>query len=88
MHCDFHEDTGKLRIRPHFIEEFPQIIRRWGLWKGDVEVFARAAAAQLTLDEAGESRRAAHRALEEMPEDFKDDVRSGRVQVSIPGADR
>lgn len=34
----------KLAIRPHDVEEFASIVRRYGLWRDDVEQFLRAAA--------------------------------------------
>lgn len=71
MHCGVDADTGKLTIRPHYIEEFPQIIRRHGLWKGDVEVFARASAEQLELQvqEQREENEELHDAADEVVND-------------------
>lgn len=40
----------KFRLRGHFIEEFPEVVERHGLWKSDVVTFARVCrTAQLTL---------------------------------------
>ncbi len=47
-------DAGdrKLKILPHDIEEFSAVVRRHGLWKGDIEEFVRSAqlGPQLALD--------------------------------------
>jgi hypothetical protein len=43
-HCEVDFETGKLKIRPHYVEDFPQILRRHGLWKADLQVFGAAAA--------------------------------------------
>jgi Putative phage metallopeptidase len=42
-HLDVDLDTNKLSIRPHDLEEFTSIVRRYGLWHADVEMFVRAA---------------------------------------------
>jgi len=42
-------DTNKLSLQGHDCEEFNVIIRRHGLWKADVESFAKGAAQQLEL---------------------------------------
>ena len=52
-HCAVDEEKDKLTIRPHFLEEFSQVVHRHGLWRGDVEVFARVSAEQLELTAAG-----------------------------------
>lgn len=48
MHCTtaIDEKTGelKLKMRPHDLEEFAGIVRRYGLWRDDVEWFLKAAA--------------------------------------------
>lgn len=49
MHCAGQDEKGRWCVRDHDVEEFTSIVNRWGLWKTDVEVFARAAADQLTL---------------------------------------
>lgn len=47
-HCTtaIDEKTGdlKLKMRPHDLEEFSAIVRRYGLWREDVEAFLKAAA--------------------------------------------
>lgn len=40
MHCETEGD--KLVISPHDVEEFSGIIRRHGLWRDDVKIFAQA----------------------------------------------
>lgn len=37
------EDPVKLSLNPHDVEEFSPIVRRWGLWREDVEDFVNAA---------------------------------------------
>jgi len=37
------EGRGSWRIRRHDVEEFVEVVRRHGLWKADLEQFARAA---------------------------------------------
>lgn len=94
MHCGVNADKGTLQILPHYIEEFPQIIRRHGLWRGDVEVFARASAEQLTLDDAegGDSAtalrddrvsQAASEAVERFREDHAEEVERGEVDAWV-----
>jgi hypothetical protein len=43
MHLDLDIDTGKYSLRAHDLEEFTMIVRRWGLWRDDVEFFIKAA---------------------------------------------
>ncbi len=38
-----YQEDGELSILPHDVEEFAHIVRRYGLWKGDVEAFFAAA---------------------------------------------
>jgi len=45
-HCDVDIETSKLSLRPHDLEEFNSIVRRYGLWRADVEYFIRAAQRQ------------------------------------------
>jgi len=42
-HLDVDIDTSKLSIRPHDLEEFNSIVRRYGLWRDDVQLFIEAA---------------------------------------------
>jgi predicted LPLAT superfamily acyltransferase len=56
-HCMMDEDSGKLIMHPHDLEEFNAVVRRHGLWQPDVVTFAR------TLREA--EQRNAQRAVEE-----------------------
>lgn len=44
-HCDVNDENGKtkLSIRPHDLEEFNSIVRKYGLWRADVVLFAEAA---------------------------------------------
>ena len=35
-------DDGSLSIRPHDLEEFNDIVRRYGLWRADIELFLEA----------------------------------------------
>src|SRR5262245_7245289 len=42
-HCDVDIETGNLTMRPHDLEEFNSIVRRYGLWRDDVELFIDAA---------------------------------------------
>jgi hypothetical protein len=42
-HCDVDMETSKLSTRPHDLEEFNAIVRRYGLWRDDIEFFIRAA---------------------------------------------
>ena len=37
------ENPVKLSLSPHDVEEFSPIVRRWGLWREDVEDFVNAA---------------------------------------------
>lgn len=50
-HCTTEQKGGelKLKLRPHDLEEFVQIVRRHGLWRDDVENFANAV--QMVLPE-------------------------------------
>lgn len=41
-HC-WVDEKGKLSIHPHDLEEFNSIVRRWGLWRDDVQLFIEAA---------------------------------------------
>jgi hypothetical protein len=41
-HCDVTPE-GKLALRPHDLEEFNSIVRRYGLWRADVQLFLEAA---------------------------------------------
>jgi hypothetical protein len=41
-HCDVDEE-GKLSLRPHDLEEFNVIVRRYGLWRAEVQLFLEAA---------------------------------------------
>lgn len=62
-HLERDAETEKLSIRGHFIEEFPEVIRRHGLWRREVEVFSNAterAGGQLTIDDAGEASKDDH----------------------------
>lgn len=54
-HCliEYPEDpdaTPKLKLRAHDLEEFVDVVRRHGLWKTDVEHFAKVGAEQLHLN--------------------------------------
>jgi hypothetical protein len=51
-HLDVDMETGKLSLLPHDLEEFNSIVRRYGLWRADVEFFIRAANGQKDLFEA------------------------------------
>lgn len=42
-HC-WVDEKGKLSIHPHDLEEFNSIVRRWGLWRDDVQLFFEAGA--------------------------------------------
>jgi hypothetical protein len=42
-HLDVDIDTSKLSLLPHDLEEFNSIVRRYGLWRDDIEFFIRAA---------------------------------------------
>lgn len=42
-HLDVDIETSKLSIRPHDLEEFNAVVRRYGLWRVDVELFINAA---------------------------------------------
>lgn len=55
-HLEVDEDSGKLSTRGHFIEEFPEVLKRHGLWNRETQVFheTSAKAAQLTLTDADE----------------------------------
>lgn len=46
MHCDVDLETGRLSIRPHDLEEFNAIVRKYGLWRDDVEIFYQVAKEQ------------------------------------------
>jgi hypothetical protein len=41
-HCDLDPETSKLSMRPHDLEEFNIIVRRYGLWRADVQLFLEA----------------------------------------------
>jgi len=41
-HCDRDPDTGAYTIRHHDVEEFSEIVRRWGLWQPELVSFGRA----------------------------------------------
>lgn len=45
----------KLVMVRHDLEEFTDVVKRHGLWRPDIEKFARAAHMQLTLDMTGEA---------------------------------
>lgn len=52
-HCEVHiSDSGKesLRIIPHNLEEFTEVVRRHGLWKSELRRFAKVTNEQLELD--------------------------------------
>lgn len=40
------EDPVKLSLNPHDVEEFSSVVRRWGLWREDVEDLVNAALKQ------------------------------------------
>lgn len=42
-HCDIDPENSKLSLRPHDLEEFNVIVRRYGLWRADVQLFLEAA---------------------------------------------
>lgn len=42
MHCDIDGEKDKAMIVPHDIEEFGLIVKRWGLWKPDLQSFGDA----------------------------------------------
>lgn len=42
MHCDIDGEKDKAMIVPHDIEEFATIVKRWGLWKPDLQSFGDA----------------------------------------------
>lgn len=48
-HCERDSESGNLMIVNHDVEEFTHILRRHGLWKVDVEMFAKASAEQLSF---------------------------------------
>lgn len=50
-HCWVNEDTGKLQILPHDLEEFADIVRRHGLVGEDIRHFSKAI--QMALPFAG-----------------------------------
>lgn len=57
-HMQVSEETEKLSLQGHFIEEFPEVVKRHGLWRREAEVFHQTsaeAATQLTLSDAGEA---------------------------------
>lgn len=56
-HLDVDLDTGKLSLHPHDLEEFNGIVRRYGLWRADVEMFLEAAKQKEQLfDEEDDTR--------------------------------
>lgn len=56
MHCGRNDAGTGFAMVPHDVEEFGAIVRRWGLWKPDLQKFARAIGTEqlslLTLTEA------------------------------------
>lgn len=54
-HCDLDVEKGDFAIRHHDVEEFGSIVRRWGLWKLDLQSFGpvvQEAMAQMSLFES------------------------------------
>jgi hypothetical protein len=55
-HCGVDPDTSKWVMLEHDVEEFGQIVRRWGFWQPDLQAFAGDVRAQLDLLEARPAR--------------------------------
>lgn len=51
-HCHL-SNEGKAEIRPHDIEEFAEIIQRYGFWRDDLERVALAFQGRLALADSG-----------------------------------
>lgn len=49
-HCEVDMDTSKLSLRSHDLEEFTSIVREYGLWRADVEMFVNAATQKKLFD--------------------------------------
>lgn len=53
-HCvtTIDEQTGEthLAVAPHDVEEFAEVIKRHGLWRGDVKAFVQAAQGELDIN--------------------------------------
>lgn len=48
MHCEL-DERGNPTIRHHDVEEFNATVRRYGLWKDDVQLFLEASVEQMPL---------------------------------------
>lgn len=73
-HLEVDAETEKLSIRGHFISEFPEVIKRHGLWSREAQVFYETSeeAAQLSLadvngDEEGDAESAEQTADDRQP---------------------
>jgi predicted metallopeptidase len=56
-HCTMDDESGNYAMRPHDVEEFGEIVHRWGLWKSDLMQFGpvvRTAMAQTEMFAATE----------------------------------
>jgi predicted SprT family Zn-dependent metalloprotease len=51
-HCTQDTEKGTWAVRHHDVEEFGEVVRRWGLWQPDLQTFAAAVKAgqQLKLE--------------------------------------
>jgi len=43
MHCDFDTESGRPSLRDHDVTEFHEIVKRYGAWTYDLEMFFKAA---------------------------------------------
>ena len=75
-HCHLNND-GKAEIRPHDIEEFAEIIQRYGFWREDLERVALAFQGRLALADGGFVKAIFPEIKEEMERAFED------VEVSL-----
>lgn len=55
-HMNVNDETGKLEILPHDLEDFAHIVRRHGFYREEVRSFITAGAEQMTLLEMMDSR--------------------------------
>ena len=75
-HCHL-DNEGKAEMRPHDIEEFAEIIQRYGFWRGDSDRVALAVQGRLALADGGFVKAIFPEIKEEMERTFED------VEVSL-----
>lgn len=84
-HMFVSEETDKLSIQGHFIEEFPEVLKRHGLWNEQTRTFSKASreAEQLSLEDTeDESSRQSivEQATDMFREQYADEIGSPRSE--------